>query len=183
LKVAFLGRLNPAKGVHILVEAMRLRPQIRMTLDIVGIIQDDLAYVDQLRNNIRNDSRIHLREPLLNDEIACWLRNYDALAVPSQGMETGPLVVYDAFLAGIPVIGSRRGGISELVTHYRDGLLVEPADPQAWAQTLELLSIDSQLRDRLRSGVRPPRSMSAVASEMLDLYTEVASTAKAIHHA
>ena len=56
------------------------------------------------------DSRIRFLEPLPNDQVPERLREYDALAVPSVGFETGPLTVYDAFAAGIPVIGSRRGG-------------------------------------------------------------------------
>jgi glycosyltransferase involved in cell wall biosynthesis len=142
-------------------------------LDIFGIVQDDLAYVEQLRNSIGSDARIQLRVPLPNEAVVDKLREYDALAVPSQWMETGPLVVYDAFLAGIPVIGSRRGGIAELVTNERDGMLIEPGDPEAWAVAFERLSSDVQFRERLRSGVRVPRSMSAVASEMLDLYAQV----------
>jgi glycosyltransferase involved in cell wall biosynthesis len=182
LKLAFLGRLNPTKGAHVLVEAIRRRPQMRVELDIFGIVQDDLAYLDRLRNSIGNDPRLHLRAPLPNEAVVEKLREYDALAVPSQWMETGPLVVYDAFVAGIPVIGSRRGGLMELVTHGRDGLLVEPADPEAWADCLQRLTSDVELQKQLRAGVQPPRSMSEVASEMLEVYNEVSSKMMAVHH-
>jgi glycosyltransferase involved in cell wall biosynthesis len=182
-RIAFLGRLNPAKGAHVLVEAIRRRPRISVMLDIFAIVQNDIAYVENLRKRIGSDPRIRILGPLPNQSVVERLRDYDALAVPSQWMETGPLVVYDAFLAGIPVIGSRRGGIAELVTHERDGLLVEPADPEAWANTLERLSADERLQQQLRSGVRTPRSMSAVAAEMSGLYAEVASSLKPVHHA
>jgi len=172
-RLAFLGRLNHAKGVHVLVEAIRRRPRISLELDIFGIVQDDADYVEALRKRIGDDSRVRLLEPLPNNEVVERLRNYDALAVPSHGMETGPLVVYDAFLAGIPVIGSKRGGIAELVTHERDGLLVEASDPEAWAAAIERLASDRRLQQQLRSGVQPPRSMSAVAAEMADLYANV----------
>lgn len=182
-RIAFLGRLNPAKGVHVLVEAIRRRPAIWVKLDIFGIVQDDVAFVERLRKSIGSDPRIQILEPLSNDVVVERLHDYDALAVPSQWMETGPLVVYDAFLAGIPVLGSRRGGIAELVTHERDGLLVEPADPEAWANALERLSTDERLRQQLRSGVRTPRSMQAVAAEMSVLYAEVAPHLSPVQHA
>jgi glycosyltransferase involved in cell wall biosynthesis len=180
-KLAFLGRLSAIKGVHVLVEALRKSPDLAIKLDIFGIVQDDLEYVDSLRKRIGNDRRIQLLVPLLNEEVVDRLRGYDALAVPSQWMETGPLVVYDAFLAGIPVIGSNRGGIAELVTHERNGLLVEPNDPRAWAAALERLTSDKQLLQQLRAGIRAPRSMTDVAAEMLNLYLEVALPFKPVH--
>jgi glycosyltransferase involved in cell wall biosynthesis len=173
LKLAFLGRLNPAKGIHILIEALRRRPHLRLQLDVFGIVQDHSDYVDDLKKRTDRDPRIRLLDPVPNEEVVGTLQNYDMLAVPSQWMETGPLVVYDAFLAGIPVLGSRRGGLVELITHERDGLLVEPGDPEAWACTLERLCADQPLQERLRSGVRPPRSMSTVATEMSELYGRV----------
>jgi glycosyltransferase involved in cell wall biosynthesis len=181
-KLAFLGRLSAIKGVHVLVEALRKSPGLAVKLDIFGIVQDDLEYVDSLRKRIGDDPRIQLLAPLLNEEVVDRLRGYDALAVPSLWMETGPLVVYDAFLAGIPVIGSNRGGIAELVTHERNGLLVEPNDPQAWTATLERLTSDKQLLQQLRVGIRPPRSMANVAAEMLDLYLELTVPYKPVHH-
>ena len=182
LRIAFLGRLNPAKGADVVVEAVRRRPALRVKLDLFGIIQDDVSYVENLRKRMGSDPRIRSLEPLPNEEVVERLRDYHALCVPSQLLETGPLVVYDAFLAGIPVIGSRRGGIAELVTHEVDGLLVEPADPEAWANALERLSTDQRLLQQLRSGVRTPRSMSVVAEEMSDLYAKVASSMRPVYH-
>jgi glycosyltransferase involved in cell wall biosynthesis len=173
-RVAFLGRLNPDKGVHLLVEALRRRPRLGLHLDIFGIVQSDAAYVEALRRQISSDSRIRLLPALPNEDVIEALGSYDAVVVPSQWLETGPLVVYDAFAAGIPVIGSRRGGLLELVTHETDGLLVEPGDPDAWAEAFGRLAMEPGLRDRLRAGVRPPRSMSAVASEMFVLYSQFA---------
>ena len=95
------------------------------------------------------------------------LAQHDVLAVPSQCLETGPLVVLEAFAAGTPVIGANLGGIAELVTDGVDGLLVEPA---AWATTLQRCATDRDLLPRLRAGIRPPRTMATVADEMLALY-------------
>jgi glycosyltransferase involved in cell wall biosynthesis len=88
-------------------------------------------------------------------------------------METGPLVVLEAFAAGVPVIGSRLGGIAELVDHGIDGLLVETESVPAWTDVLAQLLQDADLLPRLRAGIRPPRRMSTVADEMLALYHEL----------
>src|SRR5207249_11023510 len=65
--------------------------------------------------------------------------SFDTLAVPSVWFETGPLVVLEAFAAGIPVVGSNIGGISELVTDGASGMLVEAANVNAWAKALGVL--------------------------------------------
>ena len=46
------------------------------------------------------------------------MANFDLLAVPSQWMETGPIVVLEAHAVGTPVLGANLGGIAELVHHW-----------------------------------------------------------------
>jgi glycosyltransferase involved in cell wall biosynthesis len=78
--------------------------------------------------------------------------------------------VLEAFAAGIPVMGSNLGGIAELVEHGVNGLLVEPESQEAWGQAFQKLCEDRNILMRLRAGIRPPRSMSVVAEDMLVLY-------------
>ena len=114
LRIAFLGRLDAAKGVHILIEALRAIPDAEVLLDIYGVAQGTAgsAYRDRMLKLAYRDSRITFCDPLSNDEVVERLQDYDALAVPSQWLETGPIVVLEAFAAGIPVIGSDLGGIA-----------------------------------------------------------------------
>src|SRR3989442_1723482 len=73
-------------------------------------------YAAELGASIADDARIRILSPLHPDEVVPRLRSYDVVVVPSQCLETGPLVVLEAFAARTPVIGSKLGGISELVT-------------------------------------------------------------------
>jgi glycosyltransferase involved in cell wall biosynthesis len=100
------------------------------------------------------------------------LADYDALAVPSCWLETGPLVVLEAFAAGIPVLGSGLGGIAELIRHDVDGLLVETGSVVYWTATLCRVVSEPGLLARLRAGVRLPRAMEEVAEDMLTVYRE-----------
>jgi glycosyltransferase involved in cell wall biosynthesis len=175
LRIAFLGRVDATKGLHVLMDAIRQRPLLPVKLDVYPIVQDSRQYVADMQGRALRDPRIEFRAPIPNHDVAARLQEYDAMAVPSLFMETGPLVVYDAFLAGIPVIGSDRGGIAELVTHERDGLLVAPGDVRAWGDALERLAGDRKLLKQLRDGVRQPRSMAVVAEEMLSLYAGLAA--------
>jgi glycosyltransferase involved in cell wall biosynthesis len=170
LRVVFIGRLNPAKGAHVLLDALSQHPELPVDLDVFGIVQDDEEYVSALRRQASKDLRVRLLAPLSNDSVVPALRRYDVLAVPSLWMETGPLVVYDAFDAGLAVVGSRRGGIAELVQEDRNGLLVDPANPSAWGTALARLCNEPGLLAALRAGVRPSRTMDEVAAEMLRVY-------------
>jgi glycosyltransferase involved in cell wall biosynthesis len=61
---------------------------------------------------------------------------FDLLVVPSLWPENSPLVIHEAFMAGVPVVAARSGGIPELVTDGVDGVLYDPASPAALADVL-----------------------------------------------
>ena len=182
LRVAFLGRLHPTKGVHLLIHALRGDPGLPVRLDIFGVAQReaDQGYIGRLVKLASGDSRIAFRGPIPNEQVVERLHEYDLLAVPSQWMETGPIVVLEAFAAGIPVAGSNLGGIAELVEHGVNGLLVERKLPDGWAQALRRLSQDRDLIARLRSGIRPPRTMREAAIELMAVYRQVSQEALAV---
>jgi glycosyltransferase involved in cell wall biosynthesis len=172
LRIAFLGRVHPTKGVELLLRALAAVPDARLTLDVFGVL-DNSGYAGSLRTLAANDSRVSLCASVANEQVTSLLRGYDVLAVPSVWLETGPLVVLEGFAAGIPVIGSKRGGIAELVADGVDGLLVEAESVDAWSAALSQLASDPRLVQRLRAGVRPPRPMTSVADDMLSLYAEL----------
>ncbi|MGB3552973.1 MAG: glycosyltransferase family 4 protein [Candidatus Binatus sp.] len=176
IRIAFLGRLAREKGIDILLAAMRRISSPRLKLDIFGIANDSEAQSVKRTVVDASDERIRLLPPFANVNAISELRGYDCLAVPSQWLETGPLVVLEAFAAGIPVIGSNLGGIAELVEHEKNGLLVEPASIEAWAAALNRLLAEPGLLPRLRLGIPKSRTMEQVAGEMLTVYRKLAPT-------
>ncbi|MGD0671122.1 MAG: glycosyltransferase family 4 protein [Candidatus Binatus sp.] len=176
IRIAFLGRLAREKGIDILLAAMRRISSPRLKLDIFGIANDSEAQSVKQTVVDAADQRIRLLPPFANVNAISELRGYDCLAVPSQWLETGPLVVLEAFAAGIPVIGSNLGGIAELVEHEKNGLLVEPASIEAWVAALNRLLTEPGLLPRLRLGIPKSRTMEQVAGEMLTVYRKLAPT-------
>ncbi|HAN47228.1 MAG TPA: glycosyl transferase group 1 [Cyanobacteria bacterium UBA8156] len=169
LRVACLGRFDPVKGMGVLIAAWQAMPHARIALDLYGVGNPD--YGAKLRAMAANDPRITFREPVAAEQVVPTLQQYDLLAVPSQCLETGPLVVYEAFAAGVPVVGSDLGGMAELVVSGVDGRLVRPHDdPLAWARVFQELTANPESLQRWRSGVQSPRTMDEVAIEMVALY-------------
>ncbi len=180
LRVVALGRLEPIKGMDLLAHAMAQLPDVPLTLDIYGIQQSETVtpFARQLRELVARDARIRLLPPVAHRDIVPLLRQYDVIAVPSQWLETGPLVVLEAFAAGIPVLGANLGGIAEKVQDGVNGLLVPSFSVAAWRDALRALAHDRALREQLRAGVLPPRSMDAVVADLQALYARVTQDPK-----
>jgi glycosyltransferase involved in cell wall biosynthesis len=180
LRVAHVGRLDPAKGTRLLVQALRQIPGAPIDLDIFGVVQSDAnaALRSQLLHDIDGDARIRLHPAMAHGDLVDRLGGYDLVAVPSQWLETGPLVVLEAAAAGVPVLGSDLGGLADKVVDGVDGLLVRPYDAtEAWRAALQRCASDAALLARLRRGIRPPRSMADVAAEMAAVYARLADNA------
>jgi glycosyltransferase involved in cell wall biosynthesis len=171
-----LGRLDPAKGTDLLIAALRGMASTPCELDVWGIAQDARGRTarQRLEALAGPDARIRFLDPVDPADVVDRLAAYDFVVVPSQWLETGPLVVLEAFAAGVPVVGSALGGLEELITDDVDGVLVKPFNSIAhWTETLQLVATHRDLRDRLRAGVVAPRRMAAVAADMHDVYAEV----------
>jgi glycosyltransferase involved in cell wall biosynthesis len=173
LRTIFLGRMDETKGPHLLVEALRRNPKLPLTIDLFGVRQGQSgnSYAEKLRAMIGDDSRIRLLPPVSSSEVIARIQEYDAILVPSQWLETGPLVVLEAFAARTPVIGSDLGGIAELVTDGLNGFLVSPYNSaEAWGTALRRICDQPSLLDALRAGIQPPRHTRDAARELMPVY-------------
>ena len=182
-RIAHLGRLDPVKGTALLIEAVRAVPHVPVELDIYGVVQGPTAaaLAAQCQALAAGDARIRFLPPLAHDRVVETLAGYDLVAVPSQWMETGPLVVLEAFAAGVPVLGSDLGGVADKVTDGRDGLLVRPFNRvEAWSEAIRSCAADAGLRARLKAGIRATRSIEAVAADMRTLYASLRPAADRI---
>lgn len=177
LRVAYLGRLDASKGPDILIEAMKQIPALRIELDIYGIPQglSGESFLQVLKNRAAGDKRIQFCQPVSPTVVSSLLRKYHLLAIPSRCLETGPMVALDAFAGGTPVLGSKLGGIAELVEHDVNGILVEVNSVSAWAGALARCRRNPGLITTLRQGVRPPRTMRQVANDMREIYSDALS--------
>jgi glycosyltransferase involved in cell wall biosynthesis len=171
-----LGRMDPAKGTGVLLAAMRAMPGTPCELDVLGLVQDASSVEARrvLASTAADDPRVRFLDPIDPSAVVERLATYDFVVVPSQWLETGPLVVFEAFAAGVPVIASALGGLREHITDGVDGLLVSPFNAVSrWTDVLQRAATDQALRDRLRAGVSPPRRMTDVARDMREVYTEI----------
>ncbi|HEX7084772.1 MAG TPA: glycosyltransferase [Vicinamibacterales bacterium] len=173
LRLGYLGRLDPVKGLDLLVKAVASVPaSTPVELVIHGLLQDE-AYGQYLRRLASADGRVRFAPPATRESLRGVLQSFDVLAIPSRWLETGPLVALEARAAGIPVLASRRGGLAEIVEDGVHGWLVPPDDMDAWSAAVRELAADPARARALRGRRGPVRRMTDVCTEMLAVYSSL----------
>ena len=134
LRLLYVGRLHSTKGVDILlVAAAALAEMYDFTLTIVGSGPDEKA----LRAKYASARWCHFTGFVSQMEISNLMVNSDLLCIPSIWLENSPGVVIHALGLGLPVIGSDKGGIPELIEDGKNGLLFPANDVAALRRVLE----------------------------------------------
>lgn len=139
--VVYAGRLAPEKGLATLLRAAALSHQ-RLVLAGSGPEEQTLR---KLAGEIGADVAFtgHLDKP----ELKRLIGEARALVLPSEWYENAPISVLEAYALGRPVIGTRIGGIPELIADGETGSLVEPGNAAMLAEALAgLASLPSSAR-------------------------------------
>ncbi|WP_100959488.1 glycosyltransferase family 4 protein [Bosea sp. FBZP-16] len=139
--VVYAGRLAPEKGLATLLRAAALSHQ-RLVLAGSGPEEQTLR---KLAGELGADVAFtgHLDRPELKRVIG----EARALVLPSEWYENAPISVLEAYALGRPVIGTRIGGIPELIADGETGSLVEPGNAAMLAEALAgLASLPSSAR-------------------------------------
>jgi len=142
--VGFVGWLWPVKGVRFLVDAVIriIESGNRVFLLVVGEGEQGPELVRRVERAQMNRRILFLGwRPDVNRLMGAM----DLLVLPSLNEGMGRVLV-EAMAAGLPVIGSRVGGIRDLVRHGENGLLVPPGDSAALEQAIRELIEDPDRR-------------------------------------
>jgi len=169
IRLAFLGRIDPFKGLHLLLQALSGLTPGRISLDIYGQVVDESYYQRCLELTGPNGG-VEWKGIISPEEVIPLLTTYDALCLPSTFSEMSPLVIEEAFAAGIPVIGSNVYGIAERVRHGQNGLLFAFNDAGSLQQNLQRLIDEQGLLEQLTAKVAEPAVFSEIASATNDVY-------------
>jgi glycosyltransferase involved in cell wall biosynthesis len=155
------------KGIDVLLEAAQLvEAPLRLELYGDGSLRDRL---ERQAQEAGVDARFHGFVADVRDR----LPELDVLVQPSRA-DNLPLSILEAMAAGLPVVGTRVGGIPELLVDGETGLLVEPESPRALADALEQLAGDPErARELGRNGAARAAehfSPDGIAARMVALY-------------
>ena len=145
--LVFIGRHEERKGLHVLIDAMRMLEQraLRPALHIVG----DGPATRDLRAATASMDWIRWRGRLNDVERDAAIETSHVLVAPSLGGESFGIVLAEAMAHGAAVVASDLPGYRNVATHHSDAILVPPGDAAALADALEQVTTDDALRQRL----------------------------------
>jgi len=155
-----VGRFCEKKGFEYLIRACRILADrgYRFCCQIVGYgeLQNEL---EKMIVDLGLQEFVELPGTMTQDQLAALYPRARMFVLPclitGNGDRDGiPNVLIEAMASGIPVISTDVSGISELVQHLENGLLVEQRDARAIAEAMELLLVRSDLRSRLAQNGR-----------------------------
>ncbi|GAB4148710.1 MAG: hypothetical protein Fur0037_17020 [Planctomycetota bacterium] len=158
LRLAFAGVFSPWKGAAVAIEAVRMtNAPVELTLwgnDRETMFLDHIA---ELKRSAGDDPRIRFAGPYGEGEIDRVFAQTDVLIVPSLWYENTPFVILEAFEAGVPVVATDLGGMSEIVTNGVNGYTFPAGDAASLSRLIEGLVADPSKLRRLTP--RPPTSI------------------------
>lgn len=139
LRLLYAGRLHESKGVdRLLVAVERLASKYDISLTLAGAGFQEL----ELRERFGHYEWCSFLGFVDQEKLSNLMVQHDLLCIPSIWAENSPGVVIQALSVGLPVVGTARGGIPELVEDGINGALVEGVEADDWVKTLERLVND-----------------------------------------
>jgi colanic acid/amylovoran biosynthesis glycosyltransferase len=178
--VLFVGRLVEKKGVDDLIRAIAVLNgrgrTVRCAIAGSGPLQDGLVELA---------AELHAPLTFLGhqspEEVKDLMASSTVLAVPSKTASNGdmeglPTVMMEGLAAGIPVAATRHSGIPEVIVDGESGLLSDEGDYVTFADHLEQLLDDAELRARLaehgRRRVEQDFNIDRQSAKLEDLYAQ-----------
>jgi spore coat protein SA len=162
INLLFVGRIIRRKGLHTLVKAAALLRKHYPNVQIVAVgaswhgVKRETPYMRQVRRLARKlGVPIRFTGYILPRHVHKMYHLGDVFVCPTQFREGFAMVNSEAMASGVPIVASRRGGITEVVRHGKDGLLVSAyRSPEAFAKAIRRILSSPALAARLAAGGR-----------------------------
>lgn len=149
VKLLFVGRLEPEKGLNILIQAVKLiAPKKNVSLSIIGEGISREAVTEQVKllglsNLVRFEGYVPFGTTLFDA-----YKNHDLLMISSYS-EGLPKIINEARAFALPVVSTEVGGIANELKHQETCLFVKSGDPDELAEAALRLSSDPELYSRI----------------------------------
>jgi glycosyltransferase involved in cell wall biosynthesis len=170
----FVGRLGPEKGIQTILQAWQLMGSGAPKLSMVGegpLEQEILSRRSTFNLNI------DLLGAQPRSSVMELMKNARMLVFASRWYEGFPLVIAESLACGTPVLGSRIGGIPELIVDGFSGALFPPGNAEALAQGVlrlsQLLESNANIRANCRTEFERRHSPGQNTRALVEIYNTV----------
>ncbi|HMW45169.1 MAG TPA: glycosyltransferase family 4 protein [Solirubrobacterales bacterium] len=164
LRIGFLGRNIPKKGIDLIIRAIGRNPERHWELAIAGPPGTD-EFRDEMARLVRElEVGDRIRWVGFLPERSDLFRACDVLAMPS-AYEGFGMVAAEALCNGVPVIVPNRTGVAEIVKEFEAGIVIPEAGVEELENALEVMEDDSTARSRFsENGLRAANSRLSYAA-------------------
>ncbi len=171
--VLFVGRLTKAKGVDILLKAIKIlkekyQKEIKAAIVGEGYLEEELK---ELVMELRIDEEVEFLG--VRRDIEKFMKSTKLFVLPSR-WEGLPLAILEAMSSRASIIATSVGGIPEVIEHEKEGILIPPDDPEALARAITELLKDGELRVKLGINayekVKEKYSIEVYTKNILEFY-------------
>jgi glycosyltransferase involved in cell wall biosynthesis len=172
IDVTFIGTLGKHKGVDILIKSFKEIDGKNLRLHIIGKGHDE----EEFKNLAESDDRIIFHGFIDNKNILKFYEKSNILVIPSTCYDNSPLVIYESFSTGTPVIGSDIGGIPELIKDNYNGFLFKAGDHISLKEKLVKVINNKELLKKLEYNALnslPEDSMDVMLERIIEQYYRV----------
>lgn len=165
-----IGNLLEVKGHIYLIDSIN----IMKSNNILSLIIGDGPLKSQLLTRIDSlnlDDKIRLVGQQPHNDISRWISASDIVVLPSLS-EGNPTVMFEALGCGKPFIGTRVGGVPEVITSDDYGLLVEPANPEDLAEKI-MIALDREWDQKKILDYAAQYTWENIAKQIMGVYERV----------
>ncbi|MDJ0680783.1 MAG: glycosyltransferase [Xenococcaceae cyanobacterium MO_167.B52] len=172
----FLGKINQRKGIFDLLHALAMLPSVtRNKIRAILAGSGEIEKAEALAKELNIESLVEFPGWVNIKQRDDFLAQANVFVLPSYN-EGLPMALLEAMSWGLPVVTTPVGGITEVVTHYKTGLLVQPGSIQELAASMQILIDNESLRLSLGNAARKQASLldtKNYSHELLNLYHSI----------
>jgi len=175
LCLAFVGRISPEKGLHVLLDALaRTRPALPVELRIAGSYDSPYgrALVDRFPTHA-GPHRVFWAGWVPNERLDEFYPDVHAVVLPSLWYDNTPFSLVEALSHGRPVVCTDVPSMTHLVRHGETGLTFPMGDAEALAGCIAALAAGDGLVARLAGRCRNVPSAEAYCAELREIYARI----------
>jgi glycosyltransferase involved in cell wall biosynthesis len=167
-----VANLEPVKGLEYLITALTYI--VKKRNDILCVIVGSGSRYNYLMRQIHQsglEKNVLLVGRRPHEEIPIWMGASDVVILSSLN-EGNPTVMFEALGCGKPFVGTKVGGVDEVITSIDYGLLVKPADPDDLAEKI-LMALDQEWDRNKILGYAERYTWENIAKEIVGVYNHV----------
>lgn len=175
LRMAFVARISPEKGLHVLLTALeKLSTEVPVELHIAGAVGDDYGRRLKAKYAERaGAASVKWHGWVANDTMPDFYRDIDIAVIPTLAHETGPLSLIEAFAHGRPAICTDIATVRNVLHEGVNGLTFPFGDSSALAALIRRVAEGPALLASLAANTRNVWNAAAYAGRLSEVYDQV----------